>query len=206
MAVRMWVGALVSAVAVVGAGCGGDGSDDRLFNAADAKRIASVRPVTPGWGPWPQSPEKPRRSNKSPEELAAEDPIFAAFRARTADIGERHDEGTRWRDDDKLANLVVDVSETPADAEVVLDAFNDLSRAYAEQYGHVTKAEEVDGLGDEAWVLLVSSNGRGATYHWRRANLVIEAHVDCHGACPWDIEPGARAWAEAIDDEARADA
>ena len=59
---------------------------------------------------------------------------------------------------------------------------------HAEQYGFVTKADEVDGLGDEAWILLVSSNGRGATYHWRRANLVIEAHVDCHGTCPWDVE------------------
>ena len=95
------------------------------------------------------------------------------------------------------------VYETPADAELVFAASNDLSRGYAEQYAFVTKAEEVDGLGDEAWVLLVSSNGRGATYHWRRANLVIEAHVDCHGTCPWDVEPGARAWADAIDEEAQ---
>jgi hypothetical protein len=190
-------------VAVVSAGCSGDSSDDRLFTAADAKRIASVRPVTPGWGPWPQTPEKPRRSTISPEQRAAEDPIYAAYRQRLASIAEGSEEGTRWSDADKLANLVVSVFETPADAELGFAASNDLSRGYAEQYGYVTKADEVDGLGDEAWVLLVSSNGRGATYHWRKSNLVIEAHVDCHGRCPWDVEPGARAWAEAIDEEAQ---
>jgi hypothetical protein len=121
----------------------------------------------------------------------------------TAGIGEGTEDATRWRDDDKLGNLTVSVLDTAADAEVVFDASNDLSRGYAEQYGYVTKAEEVDDLGDEAWVLLVSSNGRGATYHWRRANLVIEAHVDCHGTCPWEVETGARAWADAIDAEAR---
>jgi hypothetical protein len=190
------------AVIVLG-GCAASETEERTFTAADAKRIASVRPVTPGWSPWPTSPEKPRRSNKSPAELAAEDPLFAAFRARTAGIGEGTEDATRWRDDDKLGNLTVSVLDTAADAEVVFDASNDLSRGYAEQYGYVTKAEEVDDLGDEAWVLLVSSNGRGATYHWRRANLVIEAHVDCHGTCPWEVETGARAWADAIDAEAR---
>jgi hypothetical protein len=196
-------GALALLAVIVLGGCAGSDTEERTFTAADAKRIAAVRPVTPGWSAWPQSPEKPRRSNKSPAELAAEDPIYAAYRARTLEIGEGLDEGNRWRDDDKLANLVVSVLDTPVDAEVVFDASNDLARGYAERYGYVTKAEEVDGLGDQGWVLLVSSNARGATYHWRRANLVIEAHVDCHGACPWDVEPAARAWADAIDAEAR---
>ena len=193
--------ALVVTLAV--AGCSGGSEQEQVFTAADAKRIADIRPVTPGWGQWPRTPEKPRRSTTSPEERAAEDPVYAAYRERVAGIAEGPEEGTRWSDDDKLGNLVVSVYETPADAELVFAASNDLSRGYAEQYGFVTKAEEVDGLGDEAWVLLVSSNGRGAIYHWRRANLVIEAHVDCHGTCPWDVEPGARAWADAIDEEAR---
>ena len=92
-----------------------------------------------------------------------EDPVYAAYRERVAGIAEGTKESTRWSDDDKLGNLVVSVYETPADAERVFAASNDLSRGYAEQYGFVTKAEEVDDLGDEAWVLLVSSNGRGAT-------------------------------------------
>jgi hypothetical protein len=82
-------------------------------------------------------------------------------------------------------------------------AFNDLSRGYAEQYGNVTKAEEIDDLGDEAWVLWVSSGGTGVRYHWRRGNLVIEAHMDCHGVCPGDVDAATRAWADAIDTEAR---
>ena len=188
---------------VVVAGCNGGSEQEMLFTAADANRFANVRPVTPGWPPWPERPEKQSPSDSSPEELAAKDPIYAAYRERLDGIPEGSEEGKRWQDGDKLGNLTVQVFDTPTDAELGFAAFNDLSRGWAEQYGYVTKAEEVDGLGDEAWVLLVSSNGRGATYHWRRANLVIEAHVDCHGVCPADVDAAARAWADAIDEEAR---
>jgi hypothetical protein len=41
------------------------------------------------------------------------------------------------------------------------------------------------------------------TYHWRRGNHVIEAHIDCHGVCPGDVDSATRAWADAIDAEAR---
>jgi hypothetical protein len=42
------------------------------------------------------------------------------------------------------------------------------------------------------------------TYHWRRANLVVEAHVQCFESCPGDVG-AARAWVDAIDEAARAD-
>ena len=42
------------------------------------------------------------------------------------------------------------------------------------------------------------------TYHWRRGNLVLEAHLHCYGDCPLDVDPAARAWVDAIDEEARA--
>ena len=130
--------ALVVTLAV--AGCSGGREQEQVFTAADAKRLANVRPVTPGWGPWPRTPEKPRRSTTSREERAAEDPVYAAYRQRVAGIAEGPEEGTRWSDDDKLGNLAVSVLETPADAKLVFAALNDLSRGYAEQYGFVTKA------------------------------------------------------------------
>jgi hypothetical protein len=75
--------------------------------------------------------------------------------------------------------------------------------------GRVTKDEEIDGLGDEAWLLWLEG-GYGnvvtyheVTYHWRRGNLVVEAHVNCFGICPNDVDAATRAWVDAIDEEAR---
>ena len=132
---------------------------------------------------WPQKPEPKQPSSESAEEAAAKDPIFAEYRRRTAGI-EDHDDwgsGNKWVDADKLANLVVGVFDTPADAHVAFLASNDLSRAYGAKYGFVVKAEKVDGLGDEAWRLWAHGNGRQVTYHWRRDNLGVEVHVHCYG-------------------------
>ena len=85
-------------------------------------------------------------------------------------------------------------------------ASNDLSRAYGAKYGFVAKAENVDGLGDEAWRLWAHGNGRQVTYHWRCDNLVTEVHVHCYGDRPdadADVDAATRAWADAIDEEAR---
>ena len=128
-------------------------------------------------------------------------------RRRTAHIEQSDDWGSynKWRDEDKLANLVVGVFDTAADAHVSFLASNDLSRAYGAKYGFVVKAEMVGGLGDEAWRLWTHANGREVTYHWRRDNLVTEVHVQCLCDCPPDVDANvdaaARAWADAIDEE-----
>ena len=180
-----------------------------MYKAADAERLANIAPRTPGWPPWPQQREPKQSSgDESSEEVAARDPIFAKYRRRTADIEQRDGWGSanRWRDDDKLANLFVQVFDTAADAHVGFLASNDLSRAYGAKYGFVVKAEHVGGLGDEAWRLWTHSNGREVTYHWRRDNLVTEVHVHCYGECGPDlddnVDAAARAWADAIDEQA----
>jgi hypothetical protein len=204
-----WGGIAASLVAITLAGCSEGNEPSGTYKAADAERLANVAPRTPGWPPWPQKPEPKQPSGVTPEEIAARDPIYAEFRRRTADI-EEHDDwdsGNTWEDDDKLANLTVGVSDTPADAHVAFLALNDLSRAYGAKYGFVVRAEKVEGLGDEAWRLWVHWNGRQVTYHWRRDNLVTEVHVHCYGECPPDVDANvdaaARAWADAIDEEAR---
>jgi hypothetical protein len=64
--------------------------------------------------------------------------------------------------------------------------------------------KDIEALGDEAWILSVAnSNGDEATYHWRRGNLVIEAHVQCFGSCPVGTGAAAGEWADAIDARAR---
>jgi hypothetical protein len=208
-----WGGIAASLVAVTLAGCGGGDEPTGTYKTADVERLANVAPRTPGWPPWPQEPEpkepEPKEpSGQSAEEAAAKDPIFAEYRRKTAGL-EEHDEwgaSNKWVDDDKLANLVVGVSDTPADAHVAFLASNDLSRAYGAQSGFVVRAEKVDGLGDEAWRLWTHWNGRQVTYHWRRDNLGVEVHVHCYGDCGPDVDANvdaaARAWADAIDSEA----
>ena len=81
---------------------------------------------------------------------------------------------------------------------------NAYSRGWAKRFGRITKDEEIDGLGDEAWLLKTESNGTEVTYHWRRGNLVVEAHLHCFGFCPSDVGGAARAWVDSIDEAARA--
>jgi len=202
-----WGGALTAVlVAVIVAGCGGGSKPGATYDASDAERLAEVVPRTPGWPPWPQQPEPKPAAGESSEEVTS-DPIYSEYQRKTADISSPRSSGNRWRDDDKLANLVVDVFGTAADAHVAFLASNDLSRAYGKQYGVVVKAEAVEGLGDEAWLLWAHGNGRQVTYHWRRANLVTEVHIHCYGQCgaddDADVDAAARAWAEAIDRGAR---
>jgi hypothetical protein len=205
-----WGGLATVLVAMALGGCdGGSSEPNGTYKAADVERLANIAPRTPGWPPWPHEPApKPPSSEESPEEMAAKDPILAEYRRRTDDL-EAHDEWeswNKWVDDDKLANLVVGVSDSPADAHLVFVASNDLARAYGAKYGFVVKAERVDGLGDEAWRLWTHSNGREVTYHWRRDNLGVEVHVFCYGECEPDtdanVDAAARAWADAIDEVA----
>ena len=138
--------------------------------------------MTPGWSPWPQ------------ESTPHVDPDGVEF-------------AQKWSDDGKLANLVVQVFPTVAEAHDWLPEFNDFSREVGEQTGSITKDEEADDLGDEGWVLVVGGSGTQVTHHWARDNLVFEAHLHCYGLraddCPSDVESAARTWAQAIDSEAR---
>jgi hypothetical protein len=50
----------------------------------------------------------------------------------------------------------------------------------------------------------VSVDGLQVTYHRRRDDLVLEAHVHCSGSCPSDVDAAARARVRAIDAESAA--
>jgi hypothetical protein len=196
------------ALAFVGLpGCGGGDEQKTFFTGVDARRLAQIAPVTPGWPAWPARPEKKMRSRVSLQEVLARDPLYAEFHRRTAGLAgdlDDGDSGNRWEDENKLANLTVGTFAGTADARISFDAGNDLAYGYGETYGDVTKAEAVEGLGDEAWVLWATGNGSQVTYHWRRDNLVGEVHIHCFGSCPSDVDGATRAWAEAIDEESLA--
>jgi hypothetical protein len=194
-------GAIAVVAAIVVGGCGG-GDQEQVFTPADAARIANVRPVIPGWT-WPRNPEK-QFSSGSRGEPQPTDPLDVELRRQTADIVSLGEEGNKWRDADKLANLYAQVVASAAEAHELMAPFNAYSRGWGKRFGRITKDEEIDGLGDEAWVLRTASSGTEVTYHWRRGNLFVEAHVHCFGFCPGEIEAAARAWADAIDEAARA--
>lgn len=197
-------GAIAVVAAIVVGGCGGGEEQEQVFRPADATRIANVRPVTPGWT-WPQNPEK-HVSSDSMTEADRTDSLFVELRKQTADIVSLGEAGNKWRDDNKLANLYAQVLASAVEAQELMAPLNAFSRGWGERSGRITKDEAIDGLGDEARLLRTEKDygGTEVTYHWRRGNLVIEAHVDCFGFCPGDVGAAARAWVDAIDEAARA--
>jgi hypothetical protein len=193
-------GAIAVVAAIVVGGCSGGEQQEQLFTPADATRIANVRPKTPGWT-WPKNPEK----HVSQGEAPSTDPLDVELKKQTADIVSLGDAANKWKDANKLASLYAQVFRSAAKAHGLMAPFNAYSRGWGKRFGGVTKDEEIDGLGDEAWLLrTVKISGTEVTYHWRRSNLVVEAHVDCFGLCPRDIDAAARAWVDAIDEAARA--
>jgi hypothetical protein len=141
-------GAAVVAVASLAAGCGGGGSN--AFTLSDAKRLAGVRPVAPGWT-WPSTADE------------------SGVHGSTA--------LSEWEDDEKLAHVDVSLYGSASSAHDAMAAFKALSRRYARQTGYIVGEESVLDLGDDAWRLRIGGNGPEVTYHWRRRNLVFEAHM-----------------------------
>jgi hypothetical protein len=200
-------GPTVILMALVLSGCsGGGGGDDgeALFAGADARRLAEISPAASGWPDWPARPVKKKKSSGvTLEEVLERDPLYAEYHRRTSKLAgdlDARDGGNRWEDGNKLANLSIGTYASSADAGIAYDAGSDLSRGYGGQHGVVTKAEDVEGIGDEAWRLWATGNGAQVTYQWRRGNLVGEVHIHCFGSCPSDVDAATRAWAEAIDD------
>jgi hypothetical protein len=164
----------------------------------------------PGWV-WPDEPEERAVAGSSGEPVASDpsetgDPLLAELMSRMARVVSIAEAGNRWRDDDKLANLTVWVVGSDSDARETMAALNAFSRGWGERSGQITTDEQVDGLGDEGWHLLTVGQGNQVTYHWRRDNLVVEAHIHCFGSCPGDlstVDAATRGWVDAIDEAAR---
>jgi hypothetical protein len=201
-----WHGIAVITVAAVLSGCSGGEAQEQVFAAADATRIANVRPVSPGWT-WPQIPDNPTPKEKLATKTPASDPLNVELGKKTAQFDQSdHVEAeadNRWQDENKLAELNVTVWTTASGAQKFMAPLNAFSRGWGKRTGRILKDEEVDDLGDDGWLLLVESNGRQVTYHWRRGNLMVEAFVHCFGSCSGDVQAATRAWADAIDQEAR---
>jgi hypothetical protein len=198
---------LVAALAIVAlAGCAGDSPEaPQTFTAADVQRIANVQPATTGWE-WPTEPSvsDPYADEDEDPQTPATDPLVAELVEALDDLDFVGDAGNKWQDDEKLANLAVELWRTEDDAHSAMEPLRAFAVGFAEQGGEVTMDQDVDGLGDEAWKVGAAANGVQVTYKWRRGPLVLEAHVHCFGVCPPDVDALAREWVDAIDEEARA--
>ena len=199
-------GVVALVVAAVLSGCSGgeQQEQEQVFRPADATRIGNVRPVMPGWT-WPQNPEKPVSSGSQTEDLST-NPLLVELKRQTADIVSLREAGHKWRDDNKLANLTANVLASAAEAHEADGSVERLLPRVGREYVDASPRTR----GSTASATRPGSSGRkrtGAgtevTYHWRRGNLVVEAHVDCFGVCPGDVDAAARAWVDAIDEEAR---
>jgi hypothetical protein len=193
-------GAVVGLAAVAAGGCGGGA--ERHFTAADAVRIANVAPGAPGWT-WPRDRRKPAWTPGSAGS-GPTDPVVTSFRKATAGLVGVGDAEKEWQDSNKLAHLDVGVYGSATDAHKAMAPFDTLSHKLGARTGTVTSAGAVHGIGSDAWRLRVSGNGPQVTYHWRRGNLVIEAHIHCFGRCPADVDAATRAWVGRVDTAARA--
>ena len=204
MTVTMIRGAIAVVAAVVVGGCSGGEERKHVFTAADAARIANVGPARPGWS-WPTNPKKHVSSGGPTTEAKPTDPLDAELMRQTAAIVSIGAATTTWEDTHKLAHLYTQVFPSAASAHKLMGPFNAYSRGWAKRYGAITKDEAVDDLGDEGWLLETDANGPEVTYHWRRGNLVVEAHLQCFGVCPPDVAGAAHDWVETVDETARVD-
>ena len=195
-------GVVLAVVAIV-AGCGGS-SDPEARSAEDVvKQAAKVPPTTPGWN-WPEMPtsSSPYSKDEGGDSPPKSDPLAAKLYRRLRGLDLIGGAGSRWEDKSKLANLAVELWSSAADAHAAMPAYREFAHGWAEKTGAVSD-EPVGGLGDEAWRISASGYSEEVTYKWRRDNVVLEAHIQCSSSCESDINEAARAWVDAIDEEAR---
>src|SRR5437764_13242942 len=147
--------AITILAAIFVGGCG-EKTANHAFTPADATRIANVRPETPGLT-WPQHPQKHVASG-SQKEVLPTDRLDVKLKRQTAAIVPLGDAGNKWEDASKVANLSVQVLATSAKAHELMAPFNAYSRGWGMRFGRITEDEEIDGLGDEAWLLRTESN------------------------------------------------
>ena len=155
-------GAIAVVAATLVCGCGGGKEQKQLLPAADVTRIAGVGPVAPGWT-WPRDPEKPAAADSSTES-APNDPLLVRLKRQMAGLVDIAEASNEWRDDNKLGHLDLGVFGSADDAGKAFAASNAFSRGWGARSGHITKAAEIDGLGDEAWVVWVGGPGTQVTY------------------------------------------
>jgi hypothetical protein len=189
-------------VAIV-AGCGGRSDPGAVSTEDVVERAVIVRPTTAGWD-WPKATtsSSPYSKDRGGDPPPTRDPLAARLYHQLQGLDLIGSAGNRWEDASKLSSLALELWSSEADAHSAMPAYREFAHAWAEKTG-VVSDEAVGGLGDEAWRILARGSSEEVTYKWRRGNLVLEAHIQCLPVCRSDIDEAARAWVDAIDNEAR---
>jgi hypothetical protein len=200
------------AMVALASGCATHATEQTL-SEGDLRRIATVRPMTPGWS-WPEEPtlpDAPQSDVPSPAEETPSptdtDPLAKALDRQIVDAGGVvAADGSRWQDEQKLGVTLAMLFKSDAGARTVLAAQRAFQRGWVERTlggGHFTDLP-VEGLGEEAWRIQSDfPGGQEVTLGWRRASLTLQVHIQCiFQTCSSDISLAARAWVDAIDKEA----
>ena len=190
-------------VVAIMTGCGRSSDPRALADEDVVKRAAIVPPTTPGWN-WPRATasSSPYTKDKGGDPPPTRDPLAAKLYRQLRELDLIGGAASRWEDASKLSNLAVELWSSAADAHSAMPAYRKFAHGWAEKTGAVSD-KAVGGLGDEAWRISARGYSEEVTYKWRHGNLVLEAHIQCLPACRSDIDEAARAWVDAIDDEAR---
>jgi hypothetical protein len=166
-------------IVALAAGCGA--AHEQMLSASDLRRMTTVRPMPPGWN-WPQRPTHEKQITGPCD-------------------------GWRWQDAEKLGVTYACLVDSETGAHKDVAGARAFARYWAKRTvdgGHFTDVP-IDGLGDEAWRIQSDfPGGQEVTYGWRRGRLLLQVHIQCiFQTCPSDIRRAGRAWADAIDKEAR---
>jgi len=99
-----------------------------------------------------------------------------------------------------------DLFESASAAHAALPGLRAFAFTWAKRDGGRLRDARIEDLGQEAWVVGAgpADFGEEITFGWRDRNLLVEAHIQCiFSTCHSDIGRAGRAWANAIDGEAR---
>jgi hypothetical protein len=138
--------AVVAAAPVI-SGCAAGQEQERLFGVADAAR--------------PQLDPRPPR-----------DPLLAMLEQQTAGLDPTKN-GNRWRDDDKLGNLMAQVCASASDARTGMAALNTFSRGWGKSRRSPWRRP--------SWASAVAARGRAVrpSSAWETAELLCSRGERC---------------------------
>lgn len=192
-------------------GCGASAAE-QTFSERDLLAIAATQAPVPH-GMWTRH-DYERPATYAVDKLPShyDDDLmsphaWAAFRDRVGDGDIVRGAYSTWRNENTFADAVQFLFRDSGEAHTAVTALIDTYKREGDPGFHVADVRR-DGLGEDAWGWQVSSSRVvGAFYAWRRGNLVIFAFIDCGSGvddrCDYDAAEAARAYAHALDEQAR---
>ncbi|HZO48731.1 MAG TPA: hypothetical protein VFB26_01170 [Gaiellaceae bacterium] len=207
MRLAVATGAVLALLAAAGCGGGGDGG-----TGAGSREPLTREDLIGVVGPAPDVPEGAAYN----PDAGASTYTLADLRARAQTASDRTTvralersgfEQIYQRSFDGPVNVADATAYLFRDADGAAKAFAYLKGTldHTEAGSGTTLSElSADGLGEESWGAHLSGESESALFLFRTRNLVVVADMSCDGACEFDVGKAARAYADGIDERAKA--